>query len=884
MVLLIAELTSSPSAARLKTGLELLHCLLPSASPGFVAQLAPNLSHWASAALCSGDAPLALCGFRIFACMVRQLGGPFPPVFFEFFRRELEVLGALLCADRAEAALAVGALRMTVKARSPVGPPPAVFELLLALAAQEEIPIHQRHLLLFPINAFVKVHGVHVRGLFSATVRLAFAISTAQFDGGGYAGCDNARTLTSVVLALATQCDPAELLGVILAIAAEPGGPAEAFACLCALLGCVEACRIAVEARIGAVMEYAFSCSALGDATVTSAVLVLLTRLGDQLPDALAPFAPAILELAFALVDPAHSEISGLAFGAITSVLEGVPIDASTVLALISRLLALAEHPLTQADAIRAIAAAVYACREDAHAVPDALFSLAWDFARRDRIRDAETVEHALSLLGTILAFAWRKAGDAHDHALRLLLESAADEDRALRGAALRALIAIYRFHPDGGGNCAGACFLAAAAAVTAHPAADDDLPELGHTSAPEVVAMGLRLARLVMKTHPAECVKAAGGVERFGAWGAQALAKLTKSDEPEVPVAALLAAVEFRAICAEFPILELLVGIVRESTESAVVGAAVKALRKLLVRYPDEMGTQVQLLVAIAMAGVNRALPCQAGLAHSDETKFLYDVKLQPNIHALLSRICQYRAEFPIQPLLDALGTIGTLITPIELAGLFEILALFVLGGGVVPIDLILFILSKLELCDFNIPPSALFFVRVVIREHPELMAGHIPRLIPFCMEKLTAPISTSRYFWQTVVHVISLVFDIGCDLSDFIAPILARLPMQDGLREASYIYEVIFVLSSHEPELFLPHAKELFRVLIETLALPNEFFEDGGFREDGLLNMIALFRALAVGYSQKGVSQWESVAAEILGHNTIKLSRLQSRLSESQ
>jgi cytochrome c551/c552 len=60
-----------------------------------------------------------------------------------------------------------------------------------------------------------------------------------------------------------------------------------------------------------------------------------------------------------------------------------------------------------------------------------------------------------------------------------------------------------------------------------------------------------------------------------------------------------------------------------RESAESTVLGAAVKALRKLLVRYANEMGAQVQLLVAvtvaIAIAGVDGALPCQADLAQSD-------------------------------------------------------------------------------------------------------------------------------------------------------------------------------------------------------------------------------------------------------------------------
>jgi hypothetical protein len=56
-------------------------------------------------------------------------------------------------------------------------------------------------------------------------------------------------------------------------------------------------------------MKYMLSRPVLWDGMVISAVMVLRTQLADQLSNALAPFAPAVLEFAFALVDQIQDEI-----------------------------------------------------------------------------------------------------------------------------------------------------------------------------------------------------------------------------------------------------------------------------------------------------------------------------------------------------------------------------------------------------------------------------------------------------------------------------------------------------------------------------------------------------------------------------------------------
>jgi hypothetical protein len=219
-------------------------------------------------------------------------------------------------------------------------------------------------------------------------------------------------------------------------------------------------------------------------------------------------------------------------------------------------------------------------------------------------------------------------------------------------------------------------------------------------------------------------------------------------------------------------------------------------------------MVAHMQTLVAIAMAGINRSLPCQAAIAQNEETRFVYDIDLQPTIKDLLEegvRVC--KSEFPIQALLDTIGMIGGHISAMELSSIVDILAIFLSAGRVLPAELIAFVVSKLEFCDFTIPPSPVFFVRILIRDRHSSITEHIPRITQFFAEKLTAPVSTARYYWETVTNIISAVFDtafsagIDFDLASFIGPILARLPVRGDLSEASYIYEVILSLAAAPP-----------------------------------------------------------------------------------
>jgi hypothetical protein len=170
------------------------------------------------------------------------------------------------------------------------------------------------------------------------------------------------------------------------------------------------------------------------------------------------------------------------------------------------------------------------------------------------------------------------------------------------------------------------------------------------------------------------------------------------------------------------------------------------------------------------------------------------------------------------------------------------------------------------------------------VIRDHPELIGEHIQRILRFFTEKLAAPVSTARYYWETVTNVISGVFDAAfsyvsnVDLGTFIGPILARMPVRGDLSEASYIYEIILSLASTQMSLLLPHVEHLFRVLVETLAFSNEWFEDVDFREGTVENMVALLHGL-----NGRLPNWEAAAEEILHADQVKLTRLHSRIARS-
>jgi hypothetical protein len=88
----------------------------------------------------------------------------------------------------------------------------------------------------------------------------------------------------------------------------------------------------------------------------------------------------------------------------------------------------------------------------------------------------------------------------------------------------------------------------------------------------------------------------------------------------------AAVAAVEFHSVVlaagGDFPFLEVLAGLVRESEESEVIGACIRALKKMVVRRADAMAAHLQTLVA--MAGINGSLPCQAAIAQNEETQFV--------------------------------------------------------------------------------------------------------------------------------------------------------------------------------------------------------------------------------------------------------------------
>jgi hypothetical protein len=129
----------------------------------------------------------------------------------------------------------------------------------------------------------------------------------------------------------------------------------------------------------------------------------------------------------------------------------------------------------------------------------------------------------------------------------------------------------------------------------------------------------------------------------------------------------------------------------------------------------------------------------------------------------------------------------------------------------------------------------------------------------------------------------VISAVFDtafstnVGAfDLTPFIGLILARLPVKGDLNEASYIYEVILSLASTQMSLLLPHVERLFTVLVETLALPNNWFEDVDFRDGTLVNMVTLLRGLT-----ERLINWEKAVENALQNDPVRLSRFQTRFS---
>jgi hypothetical protein len=632
----------------------------------------------------------------------------------------------------------------------------------------------------------------------------------------------------------------------------------------------------------------------MGHPAVTGAAFQLLARLAESQPDGFAVYARQACDLAVEQLARGDLDTAGAALDLIVAVLANVSQEPSEALALIPPLLELLQAPAEiQEHALAALGSAVAACGDDAEAIPDALFPTAWEIARRERASETAIAAEAVSVVGAVLAYAPQKAGDAYPEAFEYLVECSRDANRGIKYSGIAAATAVVRNNPEGViEGVPQLCFWSAVAALGEAGIDEDELAEkdASNLSTVDVAIAALDLIRKLFGAYPDACVGAFSDFGKFVQWGTIAFRDWIRHPGVEIAAHAARAAVPFFAIVAQghgdFPLVEMVIEQIRKRDQSDVVAGFFVALRKLFARRPSEMAVHLQPVIAVSLDGLNRALPCQVRDIESDEERFGYDAQLQPKIHdTLVAAIEAYKESFPMQPIIECITAIAPNISAVEACALLGVLASYADLGGDLPPSLVDFALSKLDACDFSVPPDPIFFVRVILRDRPSLVAAHVPQLVQFFAGKLAEPVSLARYYWTTVTNIISAVLEIAfsstfggsVSLSDFLGPMLAHLPVRGDLNEAAFIYGSLVRIVDDNPDAIAPHAGELFRVLTETLAGTGKWFKATKLSADLQGDLVRLIQQLG----QSG-PVWET-AAGILGGDSVRIARLHARLGIS-
>jgi hypothetical protein len=400
-----------------------------------------------------------------------------------------------------------------------------------------------------------------------------------------------------------------------------------------------------------------------------------------------------------------------------------------------------------------------------------------------------------------------------------------------------------------------------------------------------DIAPVALDLIRKLLRIYPEKCAGAFGDFQKFAQWGAVAFADWIRHPKVAISEHAIRAAVPFFAAAPDsLPLAAILVEQSRGRDQKDVVARCFAAFKKMFAAKPQEMAVHVREVLEVSLAGLSRMLPCPVQDDESEEERFEYDCELQPRIHdALVAAIEAYGTDFPMQPIIDRIKLISHHISAIEVCGLIGVLASFADVGGDVPPPLVGLALGKLEACDFYVMPEPIFFARVMIREWPARVAGHVPQVVQFLARLLSEPESRARYYWNTVTNAIAAVFEIAFSqelareiaLPEFIGSILAHLPVRGDLQEAAFIYESLVRIAAAAPEILAPHGEELFRVLTETLAATDRWFHETGIHGGLVQNLAQLLQSLPGS---------EQAVATVLGGDQIKIARLQARVTFAQ
>ncbi|OHS94093.1 hypothetical protein TRFO_11353 [Tritrichomonas foetus] len=880
----INQLVTSENLQSAVVGTHLLINFLPTTRIEYVAQMQQIIIPLIPKLL-SVNTNTALLGFQLFSAVqlrdfpANELNLPYTQIFDQM----LNIFHQSLISEDPNSGPFADCIAKSLKKSIPFDSPVNSFQKILSIASDTNIPIEERHLPMFPIKSLVKTYGKELKQLLPSAISLFLNISASQFVGTGYEDEDNSRTVINLFQKFAEVFDGDMFYNMIMGMVSRDGNPAASFASMCAIYGSDELTE-QYENNIQDIMNYIFAVITIPNPSVIEICMKTLCELAYLLPDAISPYANNILKIAFQLLGSApQSSVLIESIHLIATIFQEVDLNPTLVVGQLSALKgAFIQAPYDQlkGEIMSAIASGIYACRDDisnyAHEFVDIVGS---GLDSKEPSLYISSVE----ALGNLMCFAKQQILDLFNQGIQLLLEKSNDPDMNLRHVCILSLVNLVNEQSSVPEDVKGFIPLVLTIAISAigiNTLSEEDIySDSQNTSPLDIILVGFKLLKAVLKNYPSEC-------ELF----ARAFPKIFSDFVPYVDsnIAKQATSASVYYIMNIQPddnsILDFYYRAIAEQKKLKRCKNCFKAYSKLLAAQCPLAIARLGQFLECAIAAVSRNLPCQKSKCVDEDERFSFDPEFMEIIYTI---ICDsFKVSIEIIPAAQFIQIFSSLLSKVGKAESLEILGTlgdYVSAGGSVSPEIIQYALGKLQEIDYKNGPDAVYFIRVIIKMQPNLVSPLIPNLLPFFLGQLTSEVSSNQYYWATMTNVIAALFDLAksptlgssVNMTQVIPLILSKWPIQGDYDEAEFVYSSLLQYFQANTNEIGTNLELLFTVLIRTLSLKNKTFAKFNLTDDTTSNLVNFTKTL-----MNGKPDILNAIPQILENDQIKVEKIKQRL----
>lgn len=763
-----------------------------------------------------------------------------------------------------------------------------LYNTFIQIASNGNIHPENRIMPLFIITSLVKSHGEQVKSLIPNSIPLFLAIAASQFIDADYESQDYSPIIINLFEELANVSNEDDFYEYLMNVISQDANPATSFASLCAINGVDDILLNQFEQNVEKIVGYLISKLSLQCLPVAELSLIILNNLVVYISSAISPLANKILEIAFQLAVSPEYLISKKAIMLISSILQEVEsLETSFILANISSLKGFYyQSPSLKPEIMDAIASAIHTCGEDIQPYVQNISDVIIDGLSSDEML---IVIPSVEALGKIMAFAPEQTQELYQTKMEFLLQNSVNEetDLYLKHACIDALYNIVRANKDfnSGGQSIEAFLpfvLTIALAAIGIKAKDEELySDTEMSIAERIILAGFFLLKSLLKYH-AQSIKINI---------ARSLPEVFKTfvnfpPNKDISIKAIQASVyyllEFKP--GETDLLARYISILRESRSKARCKAVFKAYNKLILKGYEPAINVISDFMQCVLSALLRELPCQLKNFVDDETRFNFNPDFMEPVYTLLCD--SFKINLSIIEPEKFLSLINSLLSKVNEIESFEILGTcgdYIIAGGMVNNEIIQFGLNKIVTIDYSKPPDSIYFIRSLIKMHPEVISGAVPNLLNFLISHLQSEESEKQYYSATMSNVISTLFDISkseslgnlIQMNQVIPLILNKMPVLDD-DEAQFIYSSLIDYFQKAQDQINNNLENLVRVLIQTLSLKKSVFNDLNLQDETIAGLIHLTKIIL--QSQPELQQH---IPGILNNDEVKINRLNKRMA---